>query len=79
MRAPEGPEIDLLRLVAADGRMSHEDARLAPYCDDASTLSKPDIFNRCHDLDWLASSHDDRFDSSTVWITDAGRAALEQG
>lgn len=76
MRPPEGTEIELLRLVAANGRMSHEDALLDPYCDDASTLSEPDIFNRCHDLGWLVSSHDDRFDSSTVWITDAGCAAL---
>lgn len=77
-RPPAGEELDLLRLVAVDGRMSHEDERLSPFCDDASTLFAPDIFNRCHDLGWLQSSHDDRDDSSAVHITDAGRQALAE-
>lgn len=58
------------------GRMSHEDDALKPFCDDASTLTTPDVFNQCHDAGWLLSGHDDRNDSSTVRLTAEGREAL---
>ena len=67
-----------LRAVAsANGaRMSHNDPRLDQFCDERSTLSKPDIFNQCHDAEWLISSHDDHMDISYVRLTDKGKAAL---
>jgi hypothetical protein len=66
-----------LEVVAArGGRMSHDEDGLTPFSDDRSTLSKPDVFNQCHNAGWLFSSHDDRTDTSFVTLTDAGRAAL---
>jgi hypothetical protein len=65
-------------IETAGGSVNHEDPALAPFCDDASTLSHPDVFNQCHDADWLATGHgsvvadDDVF----VHLTNAGRAAL---
>ena len=71
--------LECLRVIAQhDGEMNHEDAALAPFCDDASTLTKPDIFNQCHDAGWLKSWHDNRFDSSRVVLTDDGREAMAQ-
>ncbi len=67
-----------LRVIeGVGGRMSHEDDALKPFCDDASTLTTPDIFNQCHDAGWLASGHDDRTDSSTVRITPEGQKAMD--
>lgn len=63
-------------VAAAGGRMNHDEESLAPFCDDASTLSEPDVFNQCHDAGWLFSRHDDRTDSSYVEITQNGRDAL---
>ena len=38
-----------LRAVeAAGGQMNHEDPALEPFCDDASTLSKPDAVSYTH-------------------------------
>jgi hypothetical protein len=66
-----------LRVVkAAGGSIDHEHPDLAPFCDDASTLGRPDVFNQCHDAGWLRSGYDDRFDSSTAYLTKEGRAAL---
>ncbi len=64
--------------VVADhgGRMSHEDGALAPFCDDGSTLTAPDVFNQCHDAEWLRSWHDRLADHSVVELTDAGKAIL---
>lgn len=75
---PKGPELSLLGLVIAEGGwMSHDDEQLAPYCDDKSTLTKPDVFNRCHDMGWLDTKRDDRIDHSTVGITRKGREDFE--
>jgi hypothetical protein len=63
-------------IAAAGGRMGHSDKALEPFCDDASTLTKPDVFNECHDAGWLISSHDDRMDESFVMLTDEGRSLL---
>jgi len=69
--------LECLRVIArADGKMDHDDKALAPFCDDRSTLSKPDVFNQCHDAGWLISRHDDRTDTSYVYVTDEGRQAL---
>ena len=77
-RSPTPRELELLRLIASEGgRMSHDDERLTPFCDDASTLTEPDIFNACHDLDWLHTLHNTITGDSTVTLTDRGRAALE--
>lgn len=77
-RKPTPVEIELLRLIASeDGRMSHDDKRLGPYCDETSTLTAPDIFNVCHDLDWLHTVHNCFTDELTASITARGRAALE--
>ncbi len=66
----------LLVISNAGGSMDHDDPRLAPFCDDKSTLSSPDIFNQCHDAEWLISRHDDRTDTSRVELTKTGRVAL---
>jgi len=68
-----------LRAVPNSGSMNHDNPALAPFCDDKSTLSEPDVFNQCHDAGWLISGHDDRTDSSYVRLTDAGRAAVSSG
>jgi hypothetical protein len=70
-----------LRAVAdAGGRhVEHEHPLLTPFCDDDSTLTKPDVFNQCHDAGWLRSGHDDRIDSSYVELTEAGKLALSNG
>lgn len=71
--------LECLRAIAREGgTANHDDEFLAKFCDDRSTLSKPDVFNQCHDAGWLMSRHDDRTDSSTVHLTDEGRAALAQ-
>lgn len=66
----------LLVVEKAGGRMDHDAPELAPFCDDKSTLSKPDVFNQCHDAGWLISKHDNRTDASTVYLTEKGRTAL---
>lgn len=58
----------------AGGRMNHDDKRLEPYCDEDD--APVDVFNQCHNAGWLTSSHDDRDDSSTVYLTQAGSYAL---
>ena len=61
----------LLKLVIAnDGRMSHDNSALNPYCDDG----EPDTFNACHHAGWLKTWRDE--DYSAVEITKAGRAIL---
>lgn len=76
-RAPNEQELKLLRLISdRHGSMCHDDEALNEFCDDASTMTHPDVFNMCHDLEWLQSGHDDRTDTSTVHLTKAGRAAL---
>jgi hypothetical protein len=78
MRAPTEEEFKLLRLVAGEqfGTMSQEDNRLDPFCDMDSTLTNPDTFNRCCDLGWLHTVHDQRLDSGSVTITKAGSDAI---
>jgi len=66
----------LKAIEAAGGRTGHSSQCLAPFCDDGSTLTHPDIFNQCHDAGWLVSSHDDRTDESFVTLTAAGKEAL---
>jgi hypothetical protein len=67
----------LQAVVAAGGRhVEHDHPLLAPFCDDNSTMTKPDVFNQCHDGGWLRSGYDDRIDTSFVELTEAGRAAL---
>lgn len=47
------------------------------FCED----EKPggtDTFNRCIDKGWLRSTHDSDTDSSTAYITEAGRLALKE-
>lgn len=76
-RKPTESERELLSLVASKGGlMNHEDESLAPFCSDDSTLTAPDAFNACHDMDWLRSLHDHDRDNSIVQITDKGREAL---
>lgn len=70
--------LQCLKVVeTAHTSMNHDDNELLPFLDDNSTLSEPDIFNQCHDAGWLISAHDDRTDSSYVWLTPEGRAILE--
>ena len=81
MRQPSAEELRCLQTVARIaesivGGVSHEASELDEFCDDKSTLSVPDIFNRCHDLGWLHSAHDNRNDTSYVWLTESGRTAL---
>jgi hypothetical protein len=65
--------LECLRVVAkAGGDIDHDDEGLARFCDDKSTLTKPDVFNQCHDAGWLVSRHDDRTDSSVAVLTDEG-------
>lgn len=69
--------IRCLRVIASEGgKLDHEAECLASFCDDKSTLTKPDVFNQCHDAGWLMSRHDDRTDTSYVYLTDDGREAL---
>ena len=66
-----------LELIAKNGgRMNHDDKKLAPFCDDRSTLSHPDVFNQCHDAGWLVSRHDGILDASIVCLTQMGREAM---
>lgn len=78
MRSPSDEELKLLRLVAAEpcATINQEDARLAPFCDDRSTLTHPDTFNRCLDLGWLKAWHDNSSDHHTAELTEAGRQCL---
>lgn len=46
------------------------------FCSDEVSRKQSDTFNRCHEKGWLQTSHDTSFDSSTTWITPAGRAVL---
>lgn len=70
-----------LKAIAALGGkgISHEHPDLAPFCDDASTMTSPDVFNQCHNAGWLISGHDDRLDASYVHLTEAGKLALTNG
>ena len=68
--------LQVVAKVGAGSSVSHDAPELAPFCDDASTLTKPDVFNQCHDAGWLHSGHDDRTGTSYVSLTDAGRQAL---
>lgn len=78
-QAPTKERIACVSVVAAaGGKLNHDDPRLSPYCDDKSTLTKPDVFNQCHDAGWLISGHDDRTDDSYVHLTKEGRAMLAQ-
>lgn len=63
-------------IAAAGGSLDHEADELAPFCDDASTLTKPDVFNQCHDAGWLVSRHNSLSDASTVYLTEEGRNVL---
>ena len=76
MRDPTKIEMNLLRLIADHGPMNHDDERLSHYCDDNSTLTKPDTFNACHDLGWLVSSHDHDASISHVRITPEGKRLI---
>lgn len=74
---PTSERLACLRAVeAAGGSADHEHPGLKPFLDDNSTLSHPDVFNQCHDAGWLRSGYDDRFDSSTVYLTAAGREII---
>lgn len=76
-REPSPEELLCLKTIMdLGGDVNHDTSELLPFCDDNSTLSNPDIFNRCHDLGWLHSSHDDRNSNSYVRLTEAGRTAL---
>lgn len=66
----------LRAVFAAGGRIDHDDQSLAPFCDDRSTLTTPDVFNQCHDAGWLQSSHDNRTDTSVAWLTETGREVV---
>ena len=67
-----------LKVIAAEGgTMSHEDERLAPFSDDKSTLTTPDVFNQCHDAGWLRSSHNQITETSVARITPEGYEALK--
>ncbi len=63
---------------AAGGKMNHEDPALLPFLDDVSTLTHPDVFNQCHDADWLVTTNGSVIadDDCFVYLTDAGRAAI---
>lgn len=67
-----------LEVIASEesGRMDHDEEALAPFCDEHSTLSTPDVFNQCHDAGWLRSFHSSLSDTSFVELTLAGRSAL---
>ena len=68
-----------LKAVAAQGgSIDHEHPSLKPFLDENSTLRYPDVFNQCHDAGWLRSGYDDRFDSSTAYLTEAGRKLLAE-
>lgn len=74
---PSETEMKLLRLVRAESLMSHDDERLGEFCDDGDASAVTDTFNACHELGWLASWHNGITDSSTVELTDQGKAILE--
>lgn len=57
------------RLDASDG----PSCEVADYCDDGD----PDTFNRAIALGIVRVTHDNRFDTSTAHITEAGRLALQ--
>jgi hypothetical protein len=47
-----------LRIVAASGgKMNREDPALEPFLSDDSTLTNQDVFDQCHDADWLMTTH----------------------
>lgn len=45
------------------------------YCGD---YEPTDTYNRAHELGWARTTHDTSSDDSTLFITDAGRAALTE-
>lgn len=65
----------LIRIIAAaGGRIDSSDSPnnlLNAFCDDRG--SSDDTFNVAHELGLLQTSHDTSFDTSTTWLTDAGR------
>lgn len=63
-------------LNAAGGQTEASDSKwcwLNYFCDDVEPV---DTFNQAIDAKFIRVGHDDRFDSSTAYLTDAGRAAL---
>lgn len=52
----------------------HDDQRLDVFCLEHG--EPVDVFNKCHNQGWLISRHDDRTDSSTVYLTEAGAKVL---
>lgn len=75
-----GKEMVLLSIIA-DMRGS-TDASDSPhswlnwFCNDEAHGEHSDTFNRCIEKGWLRSSHDTSFDTSTAWLTDAGKAVV---
>lgn len=69
-------ERELLALVASEPCLDQEDDRLSSFCDDGPTRNDTDTFNRMCDEGYLRTTHDNRTDCGTVYITDKGRAAL---
>lgn len=63
-------------VLQAGGSIDHEDPRLAPFCDDGSTLTTPDVFNQCHDAGWLESKYNSLSDSSVARLTPEGREVI---
>lgn len=70
-----------LHILASTGGVS--DASDSPhgwvnaFCDDLP--GQEDTFNRADRLGFTTVSHDTSFDVSTVYLTPAGRAALQKG
>ncbi|MBD9539970.1 hypothetical protein IB276_10955 [Ensifer sp. ENS04] len=73
-------EMVLLRVIAdMGGEVESSDSPhswLNWFCSDEVHGKHSDTFNRCIENGWLASSHNSDFDSSTTWLTPAGRAAV---
>lgn len=76
---PQAPSKLLTMLAildAAGGVASASDSKWCwfnYFCDDVEPI---DTFNQAIDAKFIRVGHDDRFDSSTAYLTDAGRAAL---
>lgn len=82
VRTPTPRQMECLKVVwqlAGRSVANHECQELAPFCDDASTLTKPDVFNQCHDLGWLISGHNGLSDCSYVKLTEEGLLACGHG
>ncbi len=79
-RAPHAKVMLLLRMMeAANGRIDASDSRyslLNYFCGD---FEPTDTFNAAREKGLIRTEFNDLFETSTAFLTDAGRAALARG